>query len=129
MADLPSYEHDRLENRHRIVILERVQSKEKARILVKRYIDEARTSPPPDGNDIYPFSEDAMEALYVRSDGKPRDLLRKANALVLEGAEQNWDIITGDRAEALLDSFAVDDEDDFPSTVGANWAVDRRSWA
>ena len=70
-----------------------------------------------------------MEALYIRSDGKPRDLLRKANALVLEGAEQNWDIITGDRAEALLDSFAVDDEDDFPSTVGASWAVDRRSWA
>ena len=39
--------------------------------------------PPPDGNDIYPFSEEAMEALYIRSDGKPRDLLRKANTLVI----------------------------------------------
>ena len=129
LADLPSYEHDRLENRHRIVVLERVKSKEKARILVKRYIDEARTAPHPDGNDIYPFSEEVIEALYIRADGKPRDLLRKANTLVFEGAEQNWDIITGDRAEALLDSFAVDDEDDFPSAVGTSWAVDRRSWA
>ena len=65
LADLPSYEHDRAENRHRIVVLERLQSKEKARILLKRYIDEARTSPPPEGNDIYPFSEDAIEALYL----------------------------------------------------------------
>ena len=129
LADLPSYEHDRLENRHRIVVLDAVKSKEKARILVKRYIDEARTEPPPDGNDIYPFSEEVIEALFIRSEGKPRDLLRKANALVIEGAEQNWDVITGDRAEALLDSFAVDDEDDFPSAVGVNWAVDRRSWA
>ena len=129
LADLPSYEHDRLENRHRIVVLDAVKSKEKARILVKRYIDEARTEPPPDGNDIYPYSEEVIEALFIRSEGKPRDLLRKANALVIEGAEQNWDVITGDRAEALLDSFAVDDEDDFPSAVGVNWAVDRRSWA
>ena len=129
LADLPSYEHDRLENRHRIVVLDAVKSKEKARILVKRYIDEARTEPPPDGNDIYPFSEEVIEALYIRSEGKPRDLLRKANALVIEGAEQNWDVITGDRAEALLDSFAVDDDDDFPSAVGVNWAADRRSWA
>ena len=129
LADLPSYEHDRPENRHRIVVLERVKSKEKARILVKRYIDEARTAPHPDGNDIYPFSEEAIEALFIRAEGKPRDLLRKANTLVFEGAEQNWDIITGDRVEAFLDSFAVDDEDDFPSAVGTSWAVDRRSWA
>ena len=127
LADLPSFEHDRADNRHRVVILERLRSVDKARILVKRYLDAARNSSAPDGNDLYPFDESAIEALYFRSDGKPRDLLRKANSLVFEGAEQNWNIITGERAADLLDSFAVDD--DYTSTIVEGSPTVHRSWA
>ena len=58
--------------------------------------------------------------LLTRSDGKPRDLLRKANSLITEGASQNWDIITADYAAALLDSFADVDDDDFVSSYGSS---------
>ena len=119
LADLPSYDHDRAENQHRVVILERVQGVDKARILVKQYLDAARTEPSPNGDEIHPFDDDAIDVLLNRSDGKPRDLLRKASSLITEGALQNWDIITGDRAAALLDTFADADEDDFVGPSGA----------
>ena len=120
LADLPSYDYDRAENRHRVVILERIQGVDKARILVKQYLDAARSEPSHDGNDVHPFDDDAINVLLNRSDGKPRDLLRKANSLISEGALQNWDIITGDRAAALLDTFADVDEDDFGGPYGAS---------
>ena len=120
LADLPSYDYDRAENRHRVVILERIQGVDKARILVKQYLDAARSEPSHDGNDVHPFDDDAINVLLNRSDGKPRDLLRKANSLISEGALQNWDIITGDRAAELLDTFADVDEDDFGGPYGAS---------
>ena len=119
LADLPSYDHDRAENRHRVVILEKIQGADKARMLLKQYLDAARSEPFPDGNEIHPFDDDAVNVLLNRSDGKPRDLLRKANSLISEGALQNWDIITGDRAAALLDTFADADEDGFGGPYGA----------
>ena len=48
----------------------------------------------------------------MRSDGKPRDILRKANSLVERGAEENWDTIDGERAAGLLDTWAIDDQDE-----------------
>ena len=120
LADLPSYDYDRAENRHRVVVLERIHGVEKARILVKQYLDAARTEPPPEENDVHPFDDEAIEVLLTRSDGKPRDLLRKANSLITEGASQNWDIITADYAAALLDSFADVDDDDFVSSYGSS---------
>ena len=44
MADLPSYDHDRQENRHRVVILEKLESAEKTRTLLRRYLDPARSN-------------------------------------------------------------------------------------
>ena len=128
LADLPSYDYDRAENRHRIVILEHVRTVEKARILVKQYLDAARTSPAPAGNDVYPFDDDAIEALFIRSDGKPRDLLRKAHSLITEGSERNWDIISGDRASDLLDSFVDDEEDDYDNSGPGFGSIERRNW-
>ena len=127
LADLPSYDHDRAENRHRVVILEKIQGADKARMLLKQYLDAARSEPFPDGNEIHPFDDDAINVLLNRSDGAPRDILRKASSLISEGALQNWDIITGDRTAALLDTFADADEDDSgvpydASSVSPDWS-------
>lgn len=112
LADLPNYDHDREENRHRVVILERVASEEKARTLLIRYLKPARTAVVQGDNPLYPFTADTVGALYTRSDGKPREILRKANALIETGAEENWDVIDGDRAVRVLDSFMEDNDDD-----------------
>ncbi len=113
LADLPSYEHDREENRHRVVILERIISPAKTKHLLERYIRQFRArSAPSDLDPLTPFNEDAIEAIFSRSDGKPRDILRKANSLVERGAEENWDTIDGERAARLLDTWAIDDEEE-----------------
>ena len=129
LADLPSYEHDRAENQHRVVILERLANVAKAKILIRQYLEEARTEPAPNGDPLYPFNADAVEALFTRSDGKPRDLLRKANSLIVEGATNNWDIIDGDRATSTLDSFTDADEDYFLSSLGTSTANREDMWA
>jgi hypothetical protein len=120
LADLPSYEHDRQENRHRVVIIEKVSSLEKAERLIQSYLNGFRTLEVPEGLDpLFPFTHDAIEAVFTRSDGKPRDILRKANALVETGAGENWDLIDGDRAGRLLDTFSLDDDDDLLTPAGA----------
>jgi hypothetical protein len=120
LADLPSYDHDREENRHRIVILQALQSLEQVRDLLSKYLTEYRTEDPPSKYPAYPFTQEAIEALHARSGGKPRDILRKASALVETGAEENWDLIDGKRAARVLDSLAMDDEDTFRTPSTAN---------
>ena len=41
-------------------------------------------------NDFAPFTGESFAALLDRSDGKPRDILRKAHALIERGAHENW---------------------------------------
>ena len=120
LADLPSYDHDRAENQHRVVVLERIHSVDKAGVLISQYLDAARTSPAPTGNQFYPFDSDAVHVLFTRSDGKPRDLLRKANSLVTKGATNNWDVINGERAARILDTFMGTGDDDFISPSGGS---------
>ena len=130
LADLPSYDHDRAENQHRVVILERLHSVEKAGVLISRYLEAARTSPAPPENQFYPFDNDAVHVLYTRSDGKPRDLLRKAHSLVTEGAASNWDIINGERAASILDTFMGADEEDFVnSSVESTSGFSNPNWS
>ena len=113
LADLPSYEHDREENRHRVVILERIGSAAKTSRLLRRYLDRFRAgNAPSDLDPLAPFTGDAIEAIFTRSDGKPRDILRKANSLIERGADENWDVIDGTRTAQLLDTWALDDEDE-----------------
>ena len=121
LADLPSYEHDRQENKHRVVVLERVSSVDKATRLLRQYLDGFRSEKAPaDLDPMTPFTPEAIEAIFSRSDGKPRDILRKANALVESGGQENWQEITGDHAAQLLDTFALDDEaDDLLSPAAA----------
>ncbi len=113
LADLPSYEHDREENRHRVVILERIGSAAKTSRLLRRYLDRFRAANAPgDLDPLAPFTADAIDAVFTRSDGKPRDILRKAQALVERGAEENWEVIDGPRAAQLLDTWALDEADE-----------------
>ena len=129
LADLPSYEHDKAENRHRVVILERLPSVEKASILIEQYLDEARSTPAPDGDCLYPFTSEAVRVLHIRSEGKPRDLLRKAHSLITEGADRNWEYIDGEGAADILDSFTDHDEDYFVSPSGASVPTHAVDWS
>ena len=51
-----------------------------------------------------------IEVLLDRSNGKPRDVLRKANALIDHGGERNLDVIDGVTAATILDSIAVPED-------------------
>jgi len=108
LADLPSYDYTREENLHRIVILEVIKTKEKASLLICDYLKHARTQKTSD--DLYPFTQDAVAAILVNSDGKPRDILRKAHALVERGAEENWERIDGPNVDRVLAKFLAGED-------------------
>ena len=113
LADLPSYDHDREENRHRVVILKSLEDIDRVKDLLSSYLKAFRTEDPPADEPLHPFTSEAVEALHARSGGKPRDILRKANALIETGAEGNWDVIDAKRAIHVLDSLAADDEKEY----------------
>jgi hypothetical protein len=127
LADLPSYDHDREENRQRVVILERITSVDKARRLMQAYLARFRSG---DGTDpIAPFTLDAIEAILERSDGKPRDILRKANALIDAGSDANWDVIDASRAGQVLDSFTQEDDDYATAAPSPRGRTTRDPWS
>ena len=113
LADLPSYDHDREENRHRVVILRALEDIDHVKALLSRYLEAFRTKESAEGGQLYPFTHEAVEALHVRSGGKPRDILRKANALIETGAEENWELIDANSAIGVLDSLADGDEEPY----------------
>lgn len=117
LADLPSYDYARDENRHRVVVLEPLHSRDEVAALLQNYLDRFRSDAATERG-LYPFTNDAIDVILTRSDGKPRDVLRKANALIEAGGEENWDLINGDLAARLLDSFAADADDEFLSPAG-----------
>lgn len=116
LADLPSYDYDRDENRPRVVVLERLGAT-KARALVNTYVEAARASKDHSRDPLFPFTSEAVDAICKRADGKPRDILRKAFALVEMGSEENWSIIDGQLAARVLDSFTAADEDSIESSM------------
>ena len=113
MADLPSYDHARKENEHRVVILEALEDIDHVKALLSKYLESFRTKKPPEGEELYPFTHEAVEALRVGSEGKPRDILRKANALIEIGARENWELIDANSAIRVLNSLAADDEEPY----------------
>ena len=118
LADLPSYDYSREENRHSVVVLESI-SAEKAEALVTTYIAAARGNSDRSGDHLFPFTSQAVEAICKRADGKPRDILRKAFALVERGSEENWDVIDGERAARVLDSFTETEDDNLEPIASA----------
>lgn len=116
LADLPSYDTTAA-NQNRVVVMRPIKDADEARRLLVAYLDAART----DGSDgdTAPFTDDGIAALFTRSSRKPRDLLRKAWALVEKGATDNWPVIDGNRVAEHLDALAgVDDDDAILPTVG-----------
>lgn len=111
LADLPNFAPDRAENESRVVVLEPIEDHERAKSLLQPYLQAARTAPAPAGQPFSPFTDDGINMLLDRSNGKPRDLLLKAFALVEQGAKRNWDQIDGERAAGVLDSLTAPDAD------------------
>jgi hypothetical protein len=110
LADLPSMAWHLEENEGHVVVLREVDTVEQTRALLRPYLEEARTKSPTNG-EWAPFTDESFEALLDRSDGKPRDLLRKAHALVERAARENWPEIDGDATRRVLDSLALPDDD------------------
>jgi hypothetical protein len=113
LADLPSFNHADPQNDRHVVVLREITHLREAEALLKPYLADARKDGASPRGDLYPFTEDAIEAVLQRSDGKPRDILRRAHALIEKGAEENWDIIDAAHASQVLDAIAahlVDDE-------------------
>jgi hypothetical protein len=120
LADLPSFAPDRDENRPRIVVLEALETCDQAAKLLEPYLEAARLGVT-NGDVMAPFDDDAIQVLFDRSRGKPRDLLRKAHALIQQGAERNVDVITAEFAAPILDSLAIVDDDEavLPTAITA----------
>jgi hypothetical protein len=122
LADLPNFEPDRHENAPRIVILEALETPEQVEALLEPYLENARIEKaPPAPSRFAPFADEVIEVLLDRSNGKPRDVLRKANALIEHGGDRNAEVIDGAAAAAILDSIAMreDLEEPIPSTATA----------
>ena len=111
LADLPSMAYDLEENEGHVVVLSEIEGIDQAKDLLRPYLDEARPADAPQGM-LDPFTEESVEALLDRSDGKPRDILRKAHALIERAARENWEQIEGDQARKILDSLALPDDDE-----------------
>lgn len=116
LADLPSYDTTAA-NENRVVVMRPIKDATEARRLLLAYLDPARDVA--DKGSIAPFTDEALEALFVRSTRKPRDLLRKAWALIEAGAIANWDSITATHVADHFDAMSgVDDDDAIVGTIG-----------
>ena len=117
LADLPDPAPDRVENQSRVVILEAIEDLDRAKALLLPYLQEARNVQVAPSDQFAPFTEEAIQVLLNRSDGKPRDLLRKAHALFEQGAEHNWAQIDGQHAADVLDSLSTPEDEAAPSVT------------
>jgi hypothetical protein len=111
LADLPNFAPDRPENQSRVVVLETIDDLERTKELLLPYLEDARLAPNHDGAALAPFTDEAIDLLLRRSDGKPRDILRKAHALINEGATKNWKVIDARSAASILDVLTFPEEE------------------
>lgn len=111
LADLPTFEVSEA-NKHRVVVLHALRNLDQAIRLLNPYLDAARK---PDAQhsagDLYPFTHDAIEALFARSNAKPRDVLRKAHGIIESAASDNLTTIDADAAIRYLDALGPETED------------------
>jgi hypothetical protein len=117
LADLPTFEISEA-NKHRVVVLPPLPSVDAARKLLLRYLAAARK----DGadradDDLHPFTDEAITALFDRSNRKPRDILRKAHGLVESAAGDNVASIDDEAVARYLDALGPDTDDDIGPVV------------
>ena len=128
LADLPTFEVSEA-NKHRVVLLPPLRSAEQAKRLLSAYLDAARNDDGERGaGDLYPFTQDAMEAIFTRSNRKPRDVLRKAHGLIEAAAGENVDVIDGDAVMQYLDAIGPDTDEDLGPVV-AGTATSAPDWS
>ena len=122
LADLPTFEISEA-NKHRVVELHLLGNASQATRLLNAYIDAARKeqSDRPVG-DVYPFTNEAVDAIFSRSNRKPRDVLRKAHGLIEAAAADNLDSIDADDVVRYLDAIAPDTEEDVAAPVSGTGA-------
>jgi hypothetical protein len=103
---------DRRQNQSRVVVLEHLDPSDvgRAKALLRPYLEDVRTAPAPAGREMAPFTDNAVEVVLSRADGKPREILRSAHALIEHGSIRNWDYIDAERAADVLDSLEPRDE-------------------
>ncbi len=119
LADLPTFEITEA-NKHRVVVLPALRDLTATSKLLSSYLDAARrTDAARPAGDRYPFTAAAVEALFVRSNRKPRDVLRKAHALVELAAADNVDLIDEAVVTRYLDAIGPDPDDDLGPLVVA----------
>lgn len=116
LADLPSFEVSSA-NTHRVVTLEALRSVGEAKRLLAKYLDAARKDNMRGPSDLAPMSADAVDALFARTNRRPRDILRKAHGLFEHAAKANIDTITADTVVYALDALAPEDHSD-PAPLG-----------
>jgi hypothetical protein len=130
LADLPSYDYDRGENQQRVVVLREIENLAQAKALLGSYLEPFRTAAAPTSQPLFPFTDEAVEVLFEHSTAKPRDLLRKAWTIIEQGAENNWETITGPNATRILANFSPSEEsDDFVLPVSKPRAGETEVWS
>lgn len=127
LADLPTFEVSEA-NKHRIVVLPPLPNAAAATRLLRAYLDAHRKDDPERiPGDLYPFTQDAIDALFNRSNRKPRDVLRKAHGLVEAAAGDNIAVIDGDAVTRYLDAIGPETDQDLgpvvatPATSAPDW--------
>lgn len=117
LADLPTFEVSEA-NKHRIVVLPPLHRVEEASKLLAKYLDAARKSDSGrQPGDLYPFTDGAVEALFARSNRKPRDILRKAHGLIEAAAGENIDHVDEAAVGRYLDAMGPDTDSDIGPVV------------
>lgn len=129
LADLPTFEVSEA-NKHRTVVLPPLRNATDAIALLSPYLDAARKddSERSEG-DLHPFTQEAVEALFARSNRKPRDVLRKAHGLIESAGADNVDLVDADAVTRYLDALGPDTDDDLgpvvvaPTTSTPDWGA------
>lgn len=124
LADLPTFEVSEV-NKHRVVELHPLRDVAQATRLLNAYLDAARKEDSMrKSGDVYPFTPEAIEAIFSRSNRKPRDVLRKAHGLIESAASDNLEVVDADAVLRYLDALAPEtDEDLGPLVPGASTAA------
>ncbi|MFD9906127.1 hypothetical protein [Streptomyces sp. NPDC059063] len=128
LADLPTFEISEA-NKHRIVVLPALRDLDSAVKLLSRYLVAARKNGDRPSGDLYPFTEEAVEALFRRSNRKPRDVLRKAHGLFEAASSDNLVTIDEQAVTRYLDAVGPDTEEDIgpvvagPVTTSPDWSA------
>jgi hypothetical protein len=129
LADLPTFEVSEA-NKHRVVVLPPLRTAAEAVALLSPYLDAARKPDSGRANgDLYPITAEAVDAIFARSNRKPRDLLRKAHALIESAGADNLDVIAVDAVTRYLDALGPDTDEDLgpvvvsPTTSNPDWSA------